>query len=176
MNIRTLAAVAFGIFVCSLAGRSEGPSGPLLLDPSPEQRLAAHEESAAGWDYDAPPELIALENDTDPQVRRRARQLVRRYHIWGPHRPTWQQRRDADPREFQPYDRTGLRSWRRRGFESAGLCHAPVQRRSRLGQALIACPPCGAIAPIQAARKRFASGPARPQGPVTAPADSSHCE
>ena len=168
MNIRTLAAAAIGMVACVLPAGGEGPRE--------QQRLAAGAKNATRWAYDSLPDLVVLENDPDLEIRVRARQLVRRYSIWGPHPPTWQQRRDADPRGFQPYDRTGLRSWRRRGFESAGLRHAPVQRRSRLGQALIACAPCGAIAPVQAARKRFASGPDQRQGPVTAPADSSHCE
>lgn len=85
-----------------------------LRDPSPAVRRVALEVNATVWDHEALPILIELENDPDPQVRRQARLLARRYLIWGPQRPTWRQRRDANQPGFEPHDRPGLRALRAR--------------------------------------------------------------
>lgn len=87
---------------------------PFLADPAPELRRAAVAISGSLWDHDALPILLVLENDTDPGVRQAARQLVRPYLIWGPHRPSWRDRMEANDRPFTPYDRDGLRAWRAR--------------------------------------------------------------
>jgi len=86
-----------------------------LQDPSPELRRAALAANGALWDHGALSLLIALEHGSDPHVRSGARQLTRRYLIWGPSRPTWRDRKEAnDDPAFTPHDRAGLRAWRRR--------------------------------------------------------------
>lgn len=67
------------------------------------------------WDYDGLPHLVELESHPDPELREAARALARRYLVWGPTRPTWRDRLEANSRPFEPYDRAGLRAWRDRG-------------------------------------------------------------
>jgi hypothetical protein len=86
-----------------------------LASPRPAERRAALELGALLWDHGALPLLVALESDPSPSVREAARQLVRRYLVWGPRRPGWRERRDANRPGFEPWDRAGLRAWRARG-------------------------------------------------------------
>jgi hypothetical protein len=99
-----------------------------LGDPDPARRLAAVHACEIVWDHAALPLLRAREDDADPGVRRAARRLVRRFHIWGPERPTWRDRERANRPEFAPHDRAGLRAWRRRGpaLPTRGLVSPPA--------------------------------------------------
>lgn len=85
-----------------------------LQDDDAFVRRASIQVNGILWDFDALPELLELEDDSDPVVRRAARALVRRYFIWGPTRPTPLDRKMANS-AFEPFDRQGLRSWRMRG-------------------------------------------------------------
>jgi hypothetical protein len=90
-----------------------------LGDPDPARRLAAVYACEIVWDHAALPLLREREGDADPGVRRASRRLVRRFHIWGPERPTWGDRERANRPGFAPHDRAGLRAWRRRGAVQA---------------------------------------------------------
>ena len=100
--------------------RSRAAGGSPLASPDPRVRADALEANAEAWDAAALPLLIRLEEDPDPRLREQARGLVRRYLIWGPTPPTWRQRREANRRDFEPWDRAGLRAWRDRGRARAG--------------------------------------------------------
>ena len=88
---------------------------PFLDDPAPELLHAALMVNGAVWDYDVLSGLHALEAHADPAIRGAARQLGRRYLIWGPTRPTWVERQQGNAPDFEPHDRAGLRAWRARG-------------------------------------------------------------
>jgi hypothetical protein len=90
-------------------------AGPALDAPDAAQRLAALYANEARWELAALPEIVSLEEDPDPAVAAAARLLVRRYLVWGPTRPGWRERRDANRPGFEPWDRAGLRAWRARG-------------------------------------------------------------
>ena len=87
-----------------------------LHDPSRELRRAALYVNRALWDYDALPSLLQLENGFDPVVRREARELARRYLLWGVLRPTPEQRAQAN-RGFEPHRPQEFRLWRFRRAE-----------------------------------------------------------
>lgn len=101
-----------GVLAATLLG---GAASELSLDAADRNaQLAALRSNEARWEYSELPQLIALERAPDLEVREAARLLVRRYLIWGPQRPTWIDRRDADRSDFEPHDRMGLRAWRGR--------------------------------------------------------------
>ena len=108
---RLLLTCAFAALLVAAGGQPE----PALDALGPAQRLAALHANERRWNHDSLPQLVVLERDPDPVVREAARDLVRRYLIWGPTRPTWRERRKGNRPGFEAHDRAGLRRWRARG-------------------------------------------------------------
>lgn len=101
-----------------------------LEHPDAERRLAAVHACETEWERGAVALLREREDERDPRVRRAARQLLRRFHVWGPARPTWRDRALANRAGFAPYDRAALRAWRARGAAWSRVQRALLRPRA----------------------------------------------